>query len=99
MIPVGIACSYPFLPETPRCLVYRGRFEEAEAAIKELYGPNYNAVEEVHLLRLQVEEQRELHKATSIVDCFKAQVYNEPSSPWASKSCNRPKAFPSSWEP
>lgn len=71
MVPLGIACSYPFLPETPRYLVYRGRFEEAEAAIKDLYGPNYNAVEEVQLLRLQVEEQRELHKATSIMDCFK----------------------------
>jgi hypothetical protein len=57
MVPLGIACSYPFLPETPRFLVYRGRFEEAEAAIKDLYGPNYNAVEEVQLLRLQVEEQ------------------------------------------
>ncbi|KAF3387206.1 High-affinity glucose transporter [Penicillium rolfsii] len=71
MVPLGIICSYPFLPETPRYLVYRGRFDEAEVAIKDLYGPNYNAVEEVQLLRLQVEEQRELHKATSIMDCFK----------------------------
>lgn len=71
MVPLGIACSYPFLPETPRYQVYRGRFEEAEAAIKDLYRPNYNAVEEVQLRRLQVEEQRELHKATSIMDCFK----------------------------
>ncbi|KAJ5890871.1 uncharacterized protein N7473_007099 [Penicillium subrubescens] len=44
MVPLGIACSYPFLPETPRFLVYQGRFEEVEAAIKDLYGPNYNDV-------------------------------------------------------
>ncbi|KAJ5103418.1 hypothetical protein N7532_003947 [Penicillium argentinense] len=67
----GIICPYPFLPETPRFLVYRGRFAEAETAIKDLYGPNYNAAEEVQLLQLQVEEQRELHKATSVIDCFK----------------------------
>ncbi|CAI7656241.1 unnamed protein product [Penicillium manginii] len=71
LVPVGIICSYPFLPETPRFLVYRGRFAEAELAIKDLYGPNYNAAEEVQLLQLQVEEQRELHKATSVMDCFK----------------------------
>lgn len=71
LVPLGIICSYSFLPETPRYLVYRGRFQEAEHAIKELYGPEYNAHEEVQLLQLQVEEQRELHKATSILDCFK----------------------------
>ncbi|KAL2857358.1 general substrate transporter [Aspergillus pseudoustus] len=71
MVPVGIILTYPFLPETPRYLVYRGHYHEAEAAIKDLYGPNYNAAAEVTLLRLQVEEQRELHKATSILDCFR----------------------------
>ncbi|KAJ5867798.1 hypothetical protein N7534_002351 [Penicillium rubens] len=71
LVPVGIIIPYPFLPETPRFLVYKGRYEEAEAAVKDLYGPNYNASEEVQLLRLQVEEQRELHHATSIMDCFR----------------------------
>ncbi|KAJ5609116.1 hypothetical protein N7528_009683 [Penicillium herquei] len=71
LVPLGIVLSYSFLPETPRYLVYRGRFQEAEAAIKALYGPTYNALEEVQLLQLQVEEQRELHKATSVMDCFK----------------------------
>jgi hypothetical protein len=45
MVPLGIACSYPFLPETPRFLVYQGRFEEVEAAIKDLYGPNYSVLQ------------------------------------------------------
>jgi len=71
MVPAGIACSYPLLPETPRYLVYRGRFKVAEAAIEDLYRPNYNAVEEVQLVRLQVEEQRELRRATRIMDSFK----------------------------
>ncbi|CAG8030867.1 unnamed protein product [Penicillium nalgiovense] len=71
LVPVGIIVTYPFLPETPRFLVYKGRYEEAKTAIKDLYGPNYNASEEVQLLRLQVEEQRELHRATSIMDCFR----------------------------
>lgn len=71
MVPVGIVLSYPFLPETPRYLVYRGRYVAAEAVIKDLYGPNYNATEEVQLLQLQVEEQREFYKATSILDCFR----------------------------
>lgn len=57
MIPAGIANLYLFLPETPRYLVYRGRFKEAKSAIKDLYGPNYNTIEEGQLLRLQVEEQ------------------------------------------
>ncbi|CAG7960184.1 unnamed protein product [Penicillium olsonii] len=70
-VPVGIILSYPLLPETPRYLVYSGRYEEAETAIKDLYGAHYNAAEEVQLLRLQVEEQRELHRATSLMDCFR----------------------------
>lgn len=71
MVPMGIVLSYSFLPESPRYLVYRGRYAAAEAVIKDLYGPNYNATEEVQLLQLQVEEQREYHKATSILDCFR----------------------------
>ncbi|KAL2843173.1 hypothetical protein BJY01DRAFT_248757 [Aspergillus pseudoustus] len=71
LAPTGIDLSYPFLPEPPRYLFYRGRYNEAEAAVKDLYGSNYNAAEEVQLLRLRVKEQRELHKATSILDCFR----------------------------
>ncbi|PIG82279.1 sugar transporter [Aspergillus arachidicola] len=70
-VPVGIVLGYAFLPETPRYLVYRGRLEEAEASMKVLFGPDYNAKEEIHLLQLQLEEQREFHKATSLLDCFR----------------------------
>lgn len=30
-----------------------------------------NIAQEVEILKLQIEEQRELHKATSLLDCFK----------------------------
>lgn len=71
MVPVGVMLSYPFLPETPRWLVYRGRFEDAEKVVQSLYGPTYDAKQEVQLLQLQVEEQREIHRATSVIDCFR----------------------------
>lgn len=70
-VPVGIVLGYAFLPETPRYLVYRGRLQEAEASMKVLFGPHYNAREEIQLLQLQLEEQREFHKATSLLDCFR----------------------------
>ncbi|KAE8381314.1 general substrate transporter [Aspergillus bertholletiae] len=72
LVPVGIVLRYLFLPETPRYLVYRGRLQEAEASMKVLFGPEYNTSEEIQLLQLQLEEQLEFHKATSIWDCFRS---------------------------
>lgn len=71
MVPVGYISLYIFLPESPRFLVYKGKFEEAEAVLTKLSNHPENVPEEIQLLRAQVEEQRELHKATSIWDCFR----------------------------
>ncbi|KAJ5461405.1 high-affinity glucose transporter [Penicillium daleae] len=70
-VPVGYLIAYPFLPESPRYLVYRGRFTEAEEVMRRLSNHREAISQEIQLLKLQIEEQRELHKATSILDCFK----------------------------
>ena len=62
---------YAFLPESPRFLVYRGKYDEAEAVLRSLSNHPETIPHEVQVLRAQVEEQRELHKATSILDCFR----------------------------
>ncbi|OHF03673.1 hypothetical protein CORC01_00992 [Colletotrichum orchidophilum] len=70
-VPVGYATMYPFLPESPRYLIYRGRYDEAEKVLTRLSNRPETIPQEVQLLKAQVEEQRELHKATSLKDCFK----------------------------
>ncbi|KAH8427000.1 uncharacterized protein LDX57_004721 [Aspergillus melleus] len=70
-VPVGYLLAYPFLPESPRYLVYRGRFAEAEAVMKKLSNHPETIPQEIEKLRVQIDEQRELHKATMVLDCFK----------------------------
>ncbi|ODQ68887.1 hypothetical protein LIPSTDRAFT_101206 [Lipomyces starkeyi NRRL Y-11557] len=71
LVPLVYVSTYAFIPESPRYLVYKGRVEEAEKVMRSLYNHTETISEEVQLLRLQVEEQQEQHKATSIMDCFK----------------------------
>ncbi|KAK1700188.1 general substrate transporter [Colletotrichum godetiae] len=70
-VPVGYATLYPFLPESPRYLIYRGKYKEAEQVLTRLLNRPETIPQEVQLLEAQVEEQQELHKATSFKDCFK----------------------------
>ena len=70
-VPIGYITFYAFLPESPRYLVYKGRFDEAEAVLRSLSNHPERVPQEVQLLRAQVEEQRELHAASSIADCFR----------------------------
>ncbi|EXJ87773.1 hypothetical protein A1O1_04700 [Capronia coronata CBS 617.96] len=70
-VPLVYLIALPFLPESPRYLVYRGRYEEAEKVMRVLFNHPENITTEIQLLKLQIEEQRELHKATTLLDCFK----------------------------
>jgi hypothetical protein len=71
LVPFGYISMYAFLPESPRYLVYRGKFEEAEAVMRSLSNHPESVPVEIEVLKAQVEEQRELHKATSLLDCFR----------------------------
>lgn len=70
-MPLGYICLYALIPESPRYLVSRGKYREAESVMSRLYNDKESVSEEVQLLNLQVEEQREMHRATSILDCFR----------------------------
>lgn len=70
IVPIGYVTFFVFLPESPRYLVYRGRYDEAEAVLRSLSNHPETIPQEVELLKAQDLEQRELHRATSIWDCF-----------------------------
>jgi hypothetical protein len=70
-VPLGYLAALPFLPESPRYLVYKGRFDEAEAVMRSLFNRPENVNEELELLKLQIQQQRELHKASTVWHCFK----------------------------
>ncbi|KAL3442723.1 general substrate transporter [Aspergillus insuetus] len=71
IVPLGYITFYVFLPESPRYLVYRGRYDEAEAVLRSLSNHPETIPQEVELLKAQDLEQRELHRATSLLDCFR----------------------------
>lgn len=71
-VPLGYICMYALIPESPRYLIYSGKYREAEDVMRQLYNNKDSIPEEVRLLKLQVEEQHERHRATTILDCFRA---------------------------
>ncbi|KAI9041219.1 putative high-affinity glucose transporter [Aspergillus affinis] len=69
--PSWLSTRLPVPPRAPRYLVYRGKFAEAEAVMKKLSNRPETISQEIEMLRVQIDEQRELHKATTVLDCFK----------------------------
>ena len=79
-VPVMYVSLYAFIPESPRFLVYRGRYEEAEKVIRSLYNHTENVKTEVQLLRAQVEEQRDVARRFKRFGCMPSGFveHNEP---------------------
>ncbi|RDW62533.1 putative sugar transporter-3 [Coleophoma crateriformis] len=73
-VPILLLGVVVYLPESPRFLVRKGRFEEARkslAFIRRGAATEEEIEEEFQLTCLAVEEQQENHKANTYLDCFK----------------------------
>ncbi|GJC97784.1 monosaccharide transporter [Colletotrichum higginsianum] len=71
IVPFGYISFWFFLPESPRFLIYRGCFDEAEVVLRSLSNHPETVPQEIELLKAQVEEQRENHAAITVLDCFR----------------------------
>ncbi|TQN64666.1 Maltose permease MAL31, partial [Colletotrichum shisoi] len=71
IVPLGYVSFWFFLPESPRFLIYRGRFDEAEVVLRSLSNHPETVPQEIDLLKAQVEEQRRNHAAVTVLDCFR----------------------------
>ncbi|KAM0541014.1 hypothetical protein ACHAPJ_013414, partial [Fusarium lateritium] len=67
---VGRIIVYSGIGLASNC-VPMGQFKEAETVLKLLSNHPHTVPQEVELLKAQVEEQREQHAASSIMDCFR----------------------------
>ncbi|EHL01872.1 putative High-affinity glucose transporter RGT2 [Glarea lozoyensis 74030] len=72
-IPIILLIGAYFLPESPRWLLIKDRDTEAEKIMQWLRIGTHTEVvkEELHLIKLAIEQQRELHYAASYLDCFR----------------------------
>jgi sugar porter (SP) family MFS transporter len=79
LIPIGVQAvapglmiiAGPWIPESPRWLVWKGRMPQATAAAEKLFGtsdPTFNAEEYCHKLQVAFEEERLNAKATGWAD-------------------------------
>ncbi|KAB8268089.1 hypothetical protein BDV30DRAFT_231031 [Aspergillus minisclerotigenes] len=69
-VSMGYICLYFLIPDSPRYLVYRGKYREAKDVMSRLYNREFVA-DEVESFKQQIETQLEMHKATGLLDCFR----------------------------
>ncbi|WYZ36125.1 hypothetical protein EsH8_XI_000008 [Colletotrichum jinshuiense] len=69
--PFGYISLWFFLPESPRFLIYCGRFDEAELVLRSLSNHPETVPQEIKLLKAQVKEQHENHAAVTVLDCLR----------------------------
>ncbi|KAH7035817.1 general substrate transporter [Microdochium trichocladiopsis] len=71
LAPTCMVIASPFLPESPRWLVTKGRIEEAVAAANRLFrtdSNNFDAADYVAKIQVSIEEDREQQSATGWAD-------------------------------
>ncbi|TQN64503.1 hypothetical protein CSHISOI_11126 [Colletotrichum shisoi] len=57
--------------KSPRFLIYRSRFDEAEVVLRSLSNHPETVPQEIDLLKAQVEEQRQNHAAVTVLNYFR----------------------------
>ncbi|GMM33478.1 hypothetical protein DASC09_008030 [Saccharomycopsis crataegensis] len=81
LAPLYILFNLPFMPETPRWLVSKNKFEEARAALVRIRPPNEDEIDmEFHDIRAAIEFEHATSKPT---------IWNQYKSFWVDKSLLR----------
>lgn len=73
-MPVIIAVSMLFIPESPRWLILRGRVDEGRKSLKWLRPDDYPVEAEITEIRNAIEKEREIGGKVGVLDMFKNPV-------------------------
>jgi SP family sugar:H+ symporter-like MFS transporter len=72
-LPILMIPGLPFLPESPRWLLKKGRDAEARRSLEKLYkdDPKFSVDNEMAFLKTSIREQAERNESAGWLDCFK----------------------------